>query len=317
MLRQIIFAAVGALLVDLAAVIGVDGRAAAGDARLIIEQAHPQPSQFVAPAAASMIVLPGSASASDRAAGDEAAAQTALLRRAETEANAAAEIRRKAEELSRRFVVEHGDTGPSSTETSIAPLAATRAAALVPAPILRNETASARPDAPAIGAIVTQADPLGDARRHAAEAEARAAAERVARLAAEAGAGLAIEQAAAALARAKHDAEAAVRRADAAEARAMKATREAQRNVAKAATAVGAASRQQTGGRAIAVTKPAPLPPAGTAMKPATVAASAKPAQPTPPSSSPSAPQRTEQAKSLFSPPSPPYLLGIVPSFAQ
>ncbi len=246
MLRGIFFAVAGALVLHLAAGIGIGHQAAANDDVSRAEQTGQQPSRFIAPAAASMIVLPGSASASDRAAGDEVAAQQALLRRAETEANAAAEIRRKAEDLSRRFVAEHGVSGAPSTDTSIAPIGMTRAAALVPAPVAQNESVPATLHSPASSAIVTEPDPLGDARRQAAEADARAAAERAARLSAEASAGLAIEQAAAALARAKRDAEAAARRADAAEARAMKATREAQRNMAKAATAAVAAGKQKS-----------------------------------------------------------------------
>lgn len=325
MLRGIIFAVAGALVLHLAAGIAIDHRAAASDTELRAEQSGQQPSRFIAPAAASMIVLPGSASASDRAAGDEVAAQQALLRRAETEANAAAEIRRKAEDLSRRFVAEHGVSGAPSTDTSIAPLGLTREAALVPAPVAhdkflaQNESVPASAYSPSGNAIVTAPDPLGDARRQAAEADARAAAERAARLSAEASAGLAIEQAAAALARAKRDAEAASRRADAAEARAMKATREAQRNMAKAATAAVAAGKQKSVANAIALAKPGQLPSSVTAVRPGTVTAAARPVQLPPPAALGAHPaqQRTEQAKPLFTPPSPPFLLSIVPSFAK
>jgi hypothetical protein len=225
---------------------------------------------FVAPLAASRIVLPGSADGTP-------GTQDALLKRAEDERRASAEVRRKAEELSRRFV---GD-GTAAT-----------VAADAPSPAAAPPSADPSAGAPASAAAP---DPLDDARRLLAEAEARAASERVLRLAAEAEARMAIEKAAAAMAKSKREADAASRRAAEAEQRAVKATVEAHRKSASQPSNFVARDR--------AAAKPALTP--GPAAGVASGSLKAQPAV-----AAKAQPVRSE-------PPPPPFALGILPTFGK
>lgn len=271
MMRTMVLVAAGALVVSPAMTAGfIDSRALADDTATVSEPK----SSFIAPGAAARIVLPGRDLAAREDERGEIAAQKALLLRAEAEASASAEVRRRAEELSRRFVREDaGGAPPSDTPTESAS-AAVRAAEAAATPAASPAVALplAGGTEATTSAIVTEPDTLGEARKLLMDAEARAAAERKARLAAEAEARIAIDQATEAIDKAQRSAEAASRRAAEAESRAMKATAAA----AKAAAV-----------------------PAG---------------QKAPPAASPG---QSQQANSQLKPPSPPYLLGIIPNFAK
>lgn len=207
---------------------------------------------FLDPRRVSQIELPERASAATAPLTIEFAAQRALVRNAEADVFAAAEVRRRAEELSRKFVTDHGliaDPPPlrvsplveaasspqvraaggstaqfpsshsepsSEPKTPLSPEQVPSSvdgpAAVVPPPGLVDEPVPAAPDL------------LTLARRQVAEAEARALSERAARLAAERDSQQTIERAAAAMAKAQAEARAASRRAVEAEARALKAS---------------------------------------------------------------------------------------------
>lgn len=277
------------------------------------------PSHFLAPSTAARIVLPGHAMA---ATADEARAELrerALIERAEAEAAAAAEVRRRAEDLSRRFI---GDaevaavTPRAFMTTSIAPLSVVPAAA--PASIDPASVAPVGPDPaaseaalPAVNVLIMPVQPelspdmaspaapqliaepeksdsagtdaLARALRQVAAAEARAAAERRARLAAEAEAKAAVERALDALARADRATKAATRRATQAEQR------------ATSATASKSASARRDAGAAAKRSAPPPPPPKS--------------------ESSPSLLSRIfGGSKSSQQPPLPPFALGVVQS---
>lgn len=233
---------------------------------------------FLDPRRVSQIELPERASAATAPLTSEFAAQRALVRNAEADLFAAAEVRRRAEELSRRFVSDHGLIAeppplrvspliePASSPTVRAaggstaqfisshrepspepgsdfspeqpPRSVDGPAAVVPSPGSVDEPVRAAPDLLAL------------ARRQVAEAEARALSERAARLAAERDSQQTIERAAAAMAKAQGEARAASRRAVEAEARALKATAAARQRTANTTVLATTLGKEKVAGGA-------------------------------------------------------------------
>lgn len=214
-------------------------------------EVSPAPRSFLDARSVSLIQLPDRAAAAAASTANELAAQRTLVRKAEADVMAAADVRRRAEELSRRFVSEHGlavETAPHQAGPNGANVMLTSASAADPQPVR-----------PQLLALPVQAEPdlLGMARQQAAEAEARAATERAARLAAEQDSQRTIEQAATAMSKAQAEARAASRRAAEAEARALKATAAAERRSANATSTVAAIGKDKALAKASAPVAPA------------------------------------------------------------
>jgi len=222
------------------------------------ERDDPVHRSFVPPDVAQRMALPSSP-ATDAA----VLREQALIERAQRDAGAAAEVRRRAEELSRRFVAgdaagdRPGDPGqPGETDTSpVATLTPPATEAPLRAPPLPQRVLT--PVAvPAVATATTPvaasgADPLAAERRRAEAAEALAKSERAARLAAEAQSRVLLDRATEAMAKAQRDARAAVRRAAEAESRAAKAaTASTSQSAAKTKTAAPIPLQAGAGGEA-------------------------------------------------------------------